>query len=68
LKLSVENPGQHDWVRVRTVFNGVEVMEWREADAARMKEGPLDVRLHAWTGSQEVFYKDIVVETFRKAG
>ena len=66
---------QHDWVRVeilaqgnrvRTAFNGVQVMEWREADPARVKEGPIGNQLHAWTGPQEVQYKDIVLETFPK--
>jgi hypothetical protein len=66
---------QYEWVkvevlaqgnRVRTAFNGVAVMEWREADASRIKEGPIGVQLHPWTGPQEVRYKDIVVETFPK--
>ena len=39
---------QHDWVeveilaqgnRVRTAMNGVEVMDWREADPAHVREG-----------------------------
>ncbi len=64
---------QHDWVkveilaqgnRVRSAFNGVQVMEWRETDASRVREGPIGVQLHAWTGPQEVLYKDIVIETF----
>lgn len=66
---------QHDWVkveilaqgnRVRSAFNGVQVMEWREADGTRIHEGPIGVQLHAWTGPQEVLYKDIVIETFPK--
>jgi hypothetical protein len=66
---------QHEWVqveilaqgnRVRAAFNGVQVMEWREADASRIKPGPIGVQLHAWTARQEVRYKDIVVETFPK--
>jgi hypothetical protein len=66
---------QHEWVRVeilaqgnrvRTAFNGVQVMEWRESDRSRIKEGPIGVQLHAWTGPQEVLYKDIVIETFPK--
>jgi len=66
---------QHDWVhveilaqgnRVRTAFNGVQVMEWREADPTRIKQGPIGIQLHAWTGPQEVLYKDIVIETFPK--
>ncbi|MEP6537882.1 MAG: DUF1080 domain-containing protein [Bryobacteraceae bacterium] len=66
---------QHEWVkveilaqgnRVRTAMNGVQVMDWREADLSRVKEGPIGVQLHAWTGPQEVLYKDIVIETFPK--
>ena len=66
---------QHEWIkveilaqgnRVRTAFNGVQVMEWREADRSRIKAGPIGIQLHAWTGPQEVLYKDIVVETFPK--
>lgn len=64
---------QFEWVqveilaqgnRVRTALNGVEVMEWREADPARVAAAPIGVQLHAWTGPQEVLYKDIVIETF----
>lgn len=66
---------QHDWIkveilaqgnRVRSAFNGVQVLEWREPDPSRIKEGPIGVQLHAWTGPQEVRYKDIVIETFPK--
>jgi hypothetical protein len=64
---------QHEWVeveilaqgnRVRSAFNGVEVMEWREPDPNRIKVGPIGVQLHGFNGPQEVLYKDIVVETF----
>jgi hypothetical protein len=66
---------QHDWVRVeilaqgnrvRTAFNGVQVMEWREADPQRIKVGPIGIQLHALSEAQEVLYKDIVIETFPK--
>lgn len=66
---------QFDWIkveilaqgnRVRSAFNGVQVMEWREADLSRIKEGPIGMQLHAWNGPQEVLYKDIVIETFPK--
>ncbi|HLX43588.1 MAG TPA: DUF1080 domain-containing protein [Bryobacteraceae bacterium] len=66
---------QHDWVkveilaqgnRVRAAFNGVQVMEWREPDPSRIKEGPIGIQLHAFTEPQEVLYKDIVVESFPK--
>lgn len=64
---------QHEWVkveilaqgnRVRSAFNGVQVMEWREPDPNRIKVGPIGVQLHGFNGTQEVLYKDIVVETF----
>jgi hypothetical protein len=66
---------QHEWIkveilaqgnRVRSAFNGVQVMEWREPDPSRLKIAPIGVQLHGWTGPQEVRYKDIVVETFPK--
>ena len=64
---------QHEWVnveilaqgnRVRTAFNGVQVMEWREPDPNRIGIGPIGIQLHGFDGPQEVLYKDIVVETF----
>jgi Domain of Unknown Function (DUF1080) len=76
LKTTTENvTSQYEWVkveilaqgnRVRTAFNGVQVMEWREADPSRVKEGPIGVQLHAWNAAQEVRYKDVAVETFPK--
>jgi len=66
---------QFDWIRVeilaqgnrvRSAFNGVPVMEWREADPTRVKEGPIGMQLHSWNAPQEVLYKDIVIETFPK--
>ena len=66
---------QHEWVkveilaqgnRVRSAFNGVWVMDWRETNPSLIKEGPIGVQLHAWNGLQEVQYKDIVIETFPK--
>jgi hypothetical protein len=66
---------QHEWVKVeilaqgnqvRAAFNGVQVIEWREPDLSRIKEGPIGVQLHSWQGPQEVLYKDIVIETFPK--
>ena len=66
---------QHEWIkveilaqgnRVRSAFNGVQVMEWREADPNLVKVAPIGVQLHGWNGPQEVRYKDIVIETFPK--
>jgi hypothetical protein len=64
---------QHEWVkveilaqgnRVRSAFNGVQVMEWREPDPNRIKVGPIGIQMHALDGPQQVLYKDIVLETF----
>lgn len=50
LKTTTEKvTAQHDWIRVempaqgnrvRTDFNGVQVLEWREANPDRIKAGP----------------------------
>ena len=64
---------QFEWVRVeilaqgnrvRTAFNGIEVMEWREANPERVVAGPIGLQLHAWPDAQEVLYKDVVIETY----
>jgi len=52
--------------RVRSAFNGVEIMEWREPDPNRIKVGPSACSFTVSTGEQKVLYKDIVVETFPK--
>jgi len=66
---------QHEWVkveilaqgnRVRSAFNGVQIMEWREPDPNRIKVGPIGVQLHGFNGEQKVLYKDVGVETFPK--
>jgi len=41
-------------------------LEWARSGSNRVKDGPIGIQLHAWTGPQEVLYKDIVVETFPK--
>ena len=72
-KTTEQVTSQHEWIkveilaqgnRVRSAFNGVEVMEWREPDPNRIKVGPIGLQLHGFNGEQEVLYKDIVVETF----
>jgi len=66
---------QHEWIkveilaqgnRVRSAFNGVEVMEWREPDPNRIKVGPIGLQLHGFNGEQEVLYKDVVLERSRR--
>jgi hypothetical protein len=65
--------GQHDWVsvevlaqgnRVRCALTGAFGMAWREPDPTRIRKGPIGLQLHAWTGPQEVRYKDVRIETY----
>jgi hypothetical protein len=42
--------------------NGVQITKYQDPDPTRLKNGPIRLQLHAWTGPQEVQYKDIVIE------
>jgi hypothetical protein len=66
---------QHDWNdleilaqgnRVRVAVNGAPVIDWRDPEPDRIKEGPIGLQLHANKEAQEVQFKDLVVETFPK--
>ncbi len=66
---------QHDWNdleilaqgnRVRVAVNGVPVIDWRDPEPARIKEGPIGLQLHSNTVPQEVHFKDLKLETFPK--
>jgi len=66
---------QHEWIqveilaqanRIRVAYNGVQVLDWREPDPARLKEGPIGLQLHGHRTAQEVLYKDVVIESFPK--
>jgi hypothetical protein len=66
---------QHDWNdleilaqgnRVRVAANGVQIVDWREPEPERIKEGPIGLQLHSNAVPQEVRFKDLVVETFPK--
>ena len=66
---------QHDWNdleilaqgnRVRVAVNGAAVVDWRDPEPERLKEGPIGLQLHQNKVPQEVQFKDIVVETFPK--
>ena len=70
-----EHVKQHDWIRVeilaqgnrlRVAFNGHQVLDWREPDPSRLKEGPIGLQLHGHDQPQEVIYQDVVIETFPK--
>jgi len=64
---------QHDWNdieilaqgnRVRVAVNGVEVVDWRDPEPKRIKEGPIGLQLHSNTVPQEVRFKDLTLTTF----
>jgi hypothetical protein len=64
---------QHDWNnleilaqgnRVRLAVNGVQVVDWRDPEPARIQEGPLGLQLHSNNEPQEVHFKDLVLTTF----
>lgn len=64
---------QHDWNhmeilaqgnRVRVAVNGVQVVDWRDPEPDRIKEGPIGLQLHSNSEPQEVHFKDLVLTTF----
>ena len=65
----------HDWNnleilaqgnRIRLAVNGVEVVDWRDPEPDRIKEGPIGLQLHSNTEQQEVHFKDLKLTTFPK--
>ena len=66
---------QHDWNdieilaqgnRVRVAVNGTQVVDWRDPEPERIKEGPIGLQLHSNKVPQEVHFKGLVLETFPK--
>jgi hypothetical protein len=66
---------QHDWNdieilaqgnRVRVAINGTAVIDWRDPEPDRIKEGPIGLQLHQNKAPQEVQFKGLKVETFPK--
>jgi 3-keto-disaccharide hydrolase len=66
---------QHDWNdleilaqgnRVRVAVNGTQVVDWRDPEPERIKEGPIGLQLHSNMVPQEVWFKDLTLETFPK--
>ena len=64
---------QHDWNdleilaqgnRVRVAVNGHQVVDWRDPEPKRIKEGPIGLQLHSNDKPQEVHFKDLVLTTF----
>jgi hypothetical protein len=52
--------------RVRAAINGSAVVDWRDPEPDRIKEGPIGLQLHSNTVPQEVHFKGLVLETFPK--
>ena len=64
---------QHDWNdieilaqgnRIRVAVNGVQVVDWRDPQPNRIKEGPIGLQLHSNNVPQEVRFKGLKLETF----
>ena len=64
---------QHDWNdleilaqgnRLRLVVNGTEVLDWRDPEPDRIKEGPIGLQLHSNNEPQEIHFKNLVLTTF----
>ena len=52
--------------RVRVAVNGTQVIDWRDPQPDRIKEGPIGLQLHSNTVPQEVHFTDLKLETFPK--
>lgn len=50
--------------RVRVVVNGTQVVDWRDPEPERIKEGPIGLQLHSNKVPQEVHFKNLVLTTF----
>jgi hypothetical protein len=64
---------QHDWNdleilaqgnRVRVAANGTQIIDWRDPEPDRIKEGPIGLQLHSNKDPQEVHFKDLTITTF----
>ncbi len=66
---------QHDWNdieilaqgnRVRVAVNGAAVVDWRDPEPDRIKEGPIGLQLHSHNKPEEMQFKGLKLETFPK--
>ena len=64
---------QHDWNdleilaqgnRVRVAVNGAAVIDWRDPEPDRIKEGPIGLQLHSNNVPQEIHFKGLELTTF----
>jgi len=49
---------------VRVVVNGTLVVDWRDPEPDRIKEGPIGLQLHSNKDPQEIHFKDLTLTTF----
>jgi|GEM_PF-537399 hypothetical protein len=68
---------QHDWNkveilaqgnRIRFALNGTLVSDWREPKPDRIKAAPIGLQLHSNKESQEVRFRNLLLETFPREG
>ncbi|MGL4553039.1 MAG: 3-keto-disaccharide hydrolase [Gemmataceae bacterium] len=52
--------------RVRVAVNGSAVVDWRDPEPGRIKEGPIGLQLHSNKVPQEIHFKGLTLETFPK--
>lgn len=64
---------QHDWNdieilaqgnRVRVAVNGHAVVDWRDPEPKRIKDGPIGLQLHSNNVPQEIHFKGLELTTF----
>jgi len=64
---------QHDWNdieilargnRVRVAVNGADVVDWKDPEPKRIKEGPIGLQLHQNNVPQEIHFKGLELTTF----
>jgi hypothetical protein len=58
----VEIVAHRDTGEILMAVNGTQVTRYKDANPSRLPSGPIRLQLHAWTGAQEVQYKEIVIE------
>ena len=52
--------------RVRVAVNGAAVVDWRDPQPERIKDGPIGLQLHSNNVPQEIQFKGLKLETFPK--
>ena len=59
---NIEIVAHRDTGEILMAVNGVQVTKYKDDNPSRLPNGPIRLQLHAWTGPQEVQYKDITIE------